>query len=185
MTKDTHAHASMGRGVTQHDVELMRRKSKQQPFRIVLATHQPDMLRQAKRRLQNPVGDEFGHHVRDADYQAHGPPARPSFEHIDQFAAEREDFVGIPVNHLASLRERQAPAGLGKQLLAQIFLERTNLAADRGLREAQLLAGPGDAALLGHRPEVKQVVVIQPIHGSTIHRDNRCFYPKLSIYRCT
>jgi hypothetical protein len=65
----------------------MRRKAKQQPFRIVFATHQTDMLGQAERRLQNAVGDELGHHIRDAHYQTQGAPARPPFEHIDQFTA--------------------------------------------------------------------------------------------------
>jgi hypothetical protein len=80
------------------------------------------VLGQAERRLQNAVGDELGHYIRNADYQAHGAPARPPFEHIDQFTTERKDFVGVPVNHLPCLCEREAPARFGEQLFTQIFL---------------------------------------------------------------
>ena len=46
-----------------------------------------------------------------------------------------------------------------------------DLAADRGMGEAQLLARPHDAPLLGDDPEVEQVVVVEPFHrGRTICR---------------
>src|SRR3954452_4720134 len=39
-----------------------------------------------------------------------------------------------------------------------------DLAADRGMRQAELLARADDAPLLGDDPEVEQVVVVEPLH---------------------
>jgi hypothetical protein len=69
---------------------------------------------------------------------------------------------------VAHLGQRQAPATLLEQLLAQRLLERAELQADRGRRQAQLLRRLGHAALAEDRPEVEQVVVVEPLHAARV-----------------
>ena len=65
---------------------------------------------------------------------------------------------------LAGIRQGQVAAGATKKLFTEHAFERLNLRADGGLRDVQFGCGFGQAAFLGHRPEVTQVVVIQVFH---------------------
>jgi len=44
------------------------------------------------------------------------------------------------------------------------------LAADGRLCQVKLAAGPRDGALSSDRPEVQQMMIIEPVHDPIIHR---------------
>ncbi len=70
---------------------------------------------------------------------------------------------------------------LREQLLAESFLERAELRADRWRRERQFLGGARETAGAHDSPEVEQVLIVEPInrgHGlsllvSVMLRENR------------
>src|SRR5439155_21036170 len=74
-----------------------------------------------------------------------------------------EHLMSRPVKEFALLGQNQTTGVTMKQGDADAFLQRTDLAADRGLAEVQGLAGMGEASRLGHRMEYAQLV---PIHHS-------------------
>src|SRR4029077_9684591 len=53
-----------------------------------------------------------------------------------------------------------------EQLLADHVLEPADLSADGGLGQTELGAGADDAAIPGDGPEVEQVMVVEPLHGT-------------------
>ncbi len=60
--------------------------------------------------------------------------------------------------------------GFAKKLLAERLLQRFDLGTHGRLGQAQLVAGAADAADTRHGPEVKQMMVIEPIHTRIIVR---------------
>ena len=133
--------------------------------RLVRAADDLDRLAEPERRLQEPPHQRRGQDVRDADDQPQRLAARPSLERVDELAPEREDLVGVAERDPAGLGEHEVAPPAGEQLLAQDLFEPVDLAADRRMRQAQLLARPDDAALLGDHPEVEEVVVVEPLHA--------------------
>jgi hypothetical protein len=117
-----------------------------------------------ERRLQDSVHDRFGEHVGDPHHQAQRPPAGASLHRVHELAAQREDLVGVPIRHPPGVGQDQIPALSVEQLLAEDVLQAMDLAADGGMSETQLLAGPDDAPLLGDGPEVEKVMIVEPFH---------------------
>ena len=62
----------------------------------------------------------------------------------------------------AGRRDAHLAAEPQEQLLLQFLLEQQDLAADRGLREVQPLAGAGEGAGVGHGP---QDLELAQVHG--------------------
>jgi hypothetical protein len=58
---------------------------------------------------------------------------------------------------------------LAQQLFAERALEGVDLAADGLVGESQFSRGSSQAALAYDRPEVQQVMVVQPFHGSDLY----------------
>jgi hypothetical protein len=85
---------------------------------------------------------------------------RAGAQHGFQLAADLEHLLGI-VPGLAGFGQLQLPADALEQLQAVGLLEQADLPADGLRREVQLLAGAGDAAGLGHGPEVMQLAVVE------------------------
>jgi hypothetical protein len=67
---------------------------------------------------------------------------------------------------LTGVSQRQTAADATKKFFTEHTFERLNLRADRGLGDVEFDCGFGEAAFLGHRPKVTQVVVIQEFHDS-------------------
>ena len=63
------------------------------------------------------------------------------------------------------LGERHRPSPPLEQRCLHRFLQRLKLGTDGRLREMESLAGLCDAPLAGDRPEIEQMVVVQPAHG--------------------
>jgi len=72
-----------------------------------------------------------------------------------------EDLAHRAIERLALLGQHQAARMTMEQRRIEALLERADLPADRGLAQAQLLAGMGEAASFGHRVKHPQLV---PIH---------------------
>src|SRR5437870_1036442 len=53
---------------------------------------------------------------------------------------------------------------MGEKPLAESVFQGSDLAADGGLGQAELRAGTGNTALTRRRPEIEQVVVVQPLY---------------------
>ena len=60
----------------------------------------------------------------------------------------------------------EAPARALEQGMADLRLELLQLDGQRGLRKVQPLGGASEAALMGDRPEIAQVIVVQARHAN-------------------
>ena len=107
------------------------------------------------------------------DNQPQRLSARPPLERVDEFATQREDLVGVAERDAARLGQHQASSPAREQLLTENLLQAVDLPADGGMRQAKLLARADDAALLGHHPEVEEVVIVEPLHRAKLRRDVR------------
>ena len=168
MIEGPHLHVGRDRFVADHEVERLHCQVRQQPLRMVLPTHESHRLRQSNRRLEQPVGNQLGDHVGHAHHEARLPARRVSADRGQQVATEREDLVGIEVHLAANVGEHQAPPTALEELLPQLILEHTQLATQSGLCQAQLSGCGRYAACAGDRPEVQKVMVIEPLHRTTI-----------------
>src|SRR5262252_1364784 len=102
--------------------------------------------------------------IGEPDVEPRRPAGRPAAQRVLQFAAEREDLVREPVHGLADLGERDAAPGALEQLLTERVLERVDLLADGRLGQPQLLRSARHAAFARDRPEVAEVMEVEPIH---------------------
>jgi hypothetical protein len=89
-------------------------------------------------------------------------PLRPGVE-------QRERLVRDAVQLLAGARELERPAAALEQRLADLLLERLDLAADRRLRDEQLLRRAGEAQVARRGAETAQQVERQPRLPALIH----------------
>ena len=87
-----------------------------------------------------------------------------------------EDVMGGAVEELALLGQDQAAGVAVEQRHLEVLLERADLAADRRLRQAQIMAGMGEAAGLGDRVEDPELV---PIHRPSAPSLARVFTRRL------
>jgi len=111
------------------------------------------------------VRDQLRHALDHADHEARRPPrAALAFQRFLQLASNSEDLVRIAVDEATALRQHQVSPRSDEELLVERLLERPQLAADRGLRKTQFLAGLRDGSLAGNHPEVQQVMVVEPLH---------------------
>ena len=94
------------------------------------------------------------------------PRSRPG--EFGEFAPHRfgvgEHAARERQQRLARDRQRAAAAGAVEELGAEILLERGDLAAQRGLRQVQLLGGPGEVAEPSHLDEAAQLLEVH-IHS--------------------
>ena len=116
--------------------------------------------------LDQRLGQRVGHPHGEPERPGRGPP----LQRAEQVLSEREDLVGVPEHRPSHVGEDQFPADPVEQLLAQDLLQPPDLSADGRLRQPKLGAGPHDAAIAGHRPEVQEVMIVQPLHAGTIPR---------------
>jgi hypothetical protein len=85
--------------------------------------------------------------------------------HIVQLAAEPKDIIRVARRVATEWREHEPLAAPLEQLGAEVLLERPQLRAQRGVRQAQLARGGGEPSLSGDHREVVQVVIVEPLHG--------------------
>ena len=141
----------------------------EQAVRLVLAADDAHRLGARERRPKQPVRDQLGHRIGDAHREAHRLPGRPALHRLEQLPSETEDLVGVAEHQPAHVREHEPPAGPREELLTQHGLERAQLGAHRWLGQPQLRRGARHAPMTRHDPEVEEVVVVEPLHGATLH----------------
>src|SRR6266852_4125843 len=104
------------------------------------------------------------------DHQAYRPTGLPSFDGVQKLLPQREDFLCVAERHATHVRQHEITSLPCEQLLAENLFEPMDLAADRGVRQPELLARPDNASLLRDDPEVEEVVVVEPFHTGSIRR---------------
>ncbi|MCY1437710.1 hypothetical protein D9M71_538840 [compost metagenome] len=150
-----------GHGAVGNDqVQALDRQVSQQPFELVFAAVDAQHILQLHGRCQQAVDDGLGHHV------GHPHPEqdlllRAGPQHGFQFAAQLEHLFGIDQRLAPGFGQLQLAPHALEQFQAIGLLEQADLPAD-GLRgQVQLFAGAGDAAGLGHGPEVVQLPIVE------------------------
>ena len=84
---------------------------------------------------------------------------------LDHFAAQVKNLLSIPIDNLPHLGKLHSAPLTGKKLLSQRVLKGFKLCAHCGLRQSKLFTRLSDTTLAGHGPEVKKVVVVEPLHN--------------------
>jgi hypothetical protein len=156
-------------GVGEHEVHRIDSEVRQELLHgLVLVTDQPDGQANMERRFEEAADDRLWQDVRDADREPQGPlGAAAALERLHQLGAEAEDLLRVAVHDAASLRQDDVAPRTAEELLLQCLFEGPDLSAHRRLRDVQPLAGSGHASFARRRPEIAQVVVIQPFHVGT------------------
>jgi hypothetical protein len=103
-----------------------------------------------------------GRHRADAQHLARIAPAIAQQRH--QFGAAGKDGVGIGQGQATGFGQYQGAAPALEQRLPELLLELPDLCRQGRLRDMQMLRRTGQMALLGHGPEVMQMVVVQAQH---------------------
>src|SRR6266852_1097160 len=108
---------------------------------------------------------------------------RPVSRHLTasrKLLPERADFICVAERYATDVRQHEIPPLPGEPLLAENLFEPMDLAADRGVRQSELLARPDNAPPpLRDDPEVEEVVVVEPFHAASICRFSRRLTLKL------
>lgn len=107
----------------------------------------------------------MGDDVDDADGEPAGAGAGLVFQGGDEVLAEGEDLLRVVEGDAAGVGEEESAAGAVEEAVAEGGFQSPELGADGGLGDHQFPGGADDRALPRDRPEVVEVVVIQPFHG--------------------
>ena len=105
--------------------------------------------------------DQLRQRLRDADVQNGRRGRQPVAHDLREFAAQREDLLGVSVHQMPCFREHQPPTDALEQRLTDRLFQQAKLAADRLRREVQQFAGAGDPAVFRDGIEVLQVPVVE------------------------
>ncbi|MCY1246097.1 hypothetical protein D9M72_593010 [compost metagenome] len=139
----------------------MDRQVGEQAFEFVFAAGDAHRLAQFHGRRNQAIDDGFGHHVGHTHPKQDLLLAWLGPQGGLQFGTYLEHLLGIGQGLAPGLGQFQLPADAAKQLDAIGLLKQGDLPAD-GLRgQVQLFAGAGDAAGLGHGPEVVQLPIVE------------------------
>jgi hypothetical protein len=112
------------------------------------------------------VHGQLGNAVRDAQVQPQRLAAGGFAHAHGQQLAQRKDVVGLVQRRHAGVGQHQVAALAAQQAHAQRFFQLAHLGADGLHGHVQPLGGAGNAAFLGHHPEVIQMAVIEALaHG--------------------
>ena len=173
MAEDADLQRRRYRGVRDDNVHGMRGQLGEQPLRLVDPHMQTEGRPHGRRRLEEAVGRQLGERVGDADAKASPGVVRISWERLQQFAAAREDLVGVAEDLLPVPRKPERPPLTLQQLLPKRPLQRPHLHADGGRRNVQQCRSLGDAVLLGDGPAGEQMAVVQAFHGGRLDGGSR------------
>ena len=165
MVVGTQPDLRVGRAVAQHDVELVEGQLRHQPVGGTVDAGHPHVLLEMKGGAEQTMDKELGKGVSHAHDEADRPAGRPAADDILELPTERKDLVGISVDGLSRFGEGHCPSPPLEQRCLHRFFQRLQLGTDGRLREMENLAGLCDAPLPGDRPEIEEVVVVQPAHG--------------------
>ncbi len=158
------------RRVCQDDVEAGERQIGEELVGLPLAAHELDGMLGAERGLEGDAGQELWNRIAHAHVQADRAAGGVSTDRVEHLLAQREDVLRVREDTATELGEHEATPGPREERLAELRLQIRDLLADRGLRQAEQIAGGRDAAALRGRPETPQVIKVQSIHEAIIDR---------------
>jgi hypothetical protein len=105
------AYAGRGRSVAEDEVEFMGGECGEEAFRRVFAADEARWLSDGHGGGEEVVDGDLREELVDADDEARGAAAgRPSLYGSEELATDREDDIGVTVNHASELGEHQAAA---------------------------------------------------------------------------
>jgi len=150
--------------VGEHQVEPVRGELHEQVFHLAFAANDMHGLGQGEDGLEDFVGHKLGEGIHHADVEAERLGTRTLLHRVHHFPAEGENFLGETQHDLAGVGERVAAALAAEKFFAEGGFQFPDLLRDGRLRNVQRGGGAREAAFPGNRPEVTQVVVIEPFH---------------------
>src|SRR5215468_2601104 len=139
--EDADANRRVSGSIRHHQVQFVSGETQKQLLGCIFAALNLDPSSNRKNRFQNAICDQLRDQVGQAYDQPHWMIAGASLKSIPKLFSQGEYLVGVAVDELACLCQHQFSALAREELLAEIFLERSQLAADGGLRETQFFAG--------------------------------------------
>lgn len=151
--------------VGKYKVSLVYGKICKQLGKLAFVADELDFFRHAKDGFQQSKGYLFGQEVWDADGEGEGTIGLGTFQTLHEFLAGSKDLFGVLEDDSTDFSEPEFSAVALVEFAANGLFKLPELTADGGLREVQFGSGTADAAFACHGPEVKQVVVVEPIHG--------------------
>ena len=161
VAEDLQVGARRDRTVGQHHIELVNRQRAKQRLEAVFVADQLDRLRQLQRGIQQARGDQFRQRIRNADCQPHGRYRIGGGQRILHLLGQREDLFRVAERNAPRIGQHQPPALRRQQRASDRLVQQRQLRADGLHGHALTLGRAGDAAFLGHDPEVVQVTQVQ------------------------
>lgn len=152
--------------VGDHEIQSMGRQIGQELEQFVFLADQTGWSVQFQSRLEELGRQRFWNGVCDADDQSGRMPIHLPFDRIHQLLPGRKDVFGVLEHQMSHLRQRQPSPCSDEQLLAQGIFQLPDLSADRGLSQAEFFARFRHGAVLRDRPEIQEMMVVQPIHAA-------------------
>ena len=151
--------------IGEHDVDLMGLELGEKLPHISGANDQFD-VRPADERAQEFELEVARQGGQRPDSQRVTARERAPAQSAHQFVAGLEHRVGVVERDPSGLGESETPPRALEQRMADLRLELLQLDGQRGLRKVQPLGGASEAALMGDRPEIAQVIVVQARHAN-------------------
>jgi hypothetical protein len=145
-------------------------------LRLVFMAHKLDRFDEIGGRRQNAIYHQLWQQISNSNGEAHRPPTGAAFQDIRHFLAKGKDFVGVSINNTAEFSKNQISPLAREELLTQGLFKGADLSADRGLCQQENLTRAGDAPFPGNRPEVQQVMIINPFHAEVLLVSNAHIY---------
>ena len=182
MAEDLHAHVRRGRRIADDHVDGVGRELCDELIGVAFDAGDVHGVGAFGDGTQQAIHGQLRHGVRDADRELRHAARRPALQRFEQFAPGREDIVRVSIDDPADVGEDEPAALAREQALAERRFELADLRAHGGLRQSQPLGRARDAALARDRPEVVQVVIVEPVHRAD--SKNLCERSQVSICLC-
>ncbi len=161
-SSDTHRRAHWRIGKEQ--IESVDGEFREQVVIAPLVTDDMNLVRELKRRQQQTVSDQFGQDIGHPDGELKRAVTGPAAYDVLEFPSDRKNFFSEAENRLAEFGQHEVAPDSFEELSIKRLLELLELLADRGMSQVQLLGSSSNAAFPRHHPEIKEVVVIEPVH---------------------
>ena len=142
----------------------MKGEVRQQIRKFSLVADHLHLLRHAKDRFQQSESNLLWQKVWNSHRENQTAAGLLPFQSLHQFLTRGKNFFRVVKNHFSGFCQSQISAMPFVQFAAHRLLQLAQLSTDGGLRQMQRVGGLADAAFTSHRPEIQQMVIIQPVH---------------------
>ena len=154
------------RSVRDDEVEVKEREFGEQFVDSPLPADDLRILIVLEQRLKDAADDRLGHVIGCPDVQRTSPPGKTTCKGVGQLRGNPEHLVGMVEHDLTSLGKLDIPSLAGQEGRVQLRFKRADLRTHRRLGEAEFFRCPRHVSVLGRKPEVVEVVVIEGSHAT-------------------